>query len=590
LATSERYEADLDSFLEICTPALSYLTFQDFQPVFLENGGIEVLQLALLQLYSRFDLENLNPDTASQLKQVGDAFLAVFADISALPGFLTSCPLDSNAVLTLVNWLKLPLALSQLQTAACLALGNLSRSDESSIALLKHVQSPLLEILECAIPGASSHPAHPSPGSPTLQLVHAALSFLKNLAIPPANKTILGKTALLQPPDAILPRLWTSTRTQPQLQFAAVSLTRLLLTNCPNNIRWICQPTPPRSEHASNLALLVSVAASADEEPIKLEAARAVSQVCRALHANTTSSMSPASTVLDPTWEWTTLPPTASSETDSPVNTATITTAHHEDPTATPTETAQPESSSSVPVLARFLRAHAAEITSSFRRLLTHPRFPTLRSDAIFVLALMSRGPSSSSPLDHADGARLALETLQQQPQQPDSGHGKDKPTAAAVAAWVALASAITGSSDGIDEFAAALAESVTHSGSPGTIAGGQRDNDVTDDDDDDDDDDAGAEGRGTDKKESGAEEEVTVERLSLEPRQEVIDPQGLGQRQQQQQQPARAAAMDRENAMVLVAELLRRFPDELSGLRRPLDAILTKGGELVVRDRQQEG
>jgi hypothetical protein len=74
----------------------------------------------------------------------------------------------------------------------------------------------------------------------------------------------------------------------------------------------------------------------------------------------------------------------------------------------------------------------------------------------------------------------------------------------------------------------------------------------------------------------------VTVERLSLQP-QALLDPQA------QKQQPARAAEMDRENAMVLVAELLRQFPDELGSLRRPLGELLNKGGELVVRGRERE-
>jgi hypothetical protein len=87
-------------------------------------------------------------------------------------------------------------------------------------------------------------------------------------------------------------------------------------------------------------------------------------------------------------------------------------------------------------------------------------------------------------------------------------------------------------------------------------------------------------EGQGTEKE----EEQVTVEKLSLEPQQ--MDMQQSAQ--QHKHQPAVAAKMDRENAMVLVAELLRRFPEELGGLRRPLEAVLNKGGELVVQDRGQ--
>src|SRR5690606_25379818 len=111
-----------------------------------------------------------------------------------------------------------------LRSAACLALGNLSRSDETSIALvdthLAHV--PLIELI--------GDPATSDP-----QVLHSALSFLKNLAIPAMNKPVLGD--LLSP--GCLPRIF-SLDTLPQVQYAAVSLARLLLVNCPGNVRRVC--------------------------------------------------------------------------------------------------------------------------------------------------------------------------------------------------------------------------------------------------------------------------------------------------------------------------------------------------------------
>ncbi|KAK4033302.1 hypothetical protein C8A01DRAFT_50091 [Parachaetomium inaequale] len=484
LATSERYDVDLDAFMEICAPALAYLTFQDFQPVLVENGGIELLQLAFYQLYTRFDIADADPDTASQLKQ------------------------------TLVGWLASSRPVSHLQTAACLSLGNLSRSDESSAALLQRVQEPLIDILTRAIPPTlSQQPPKPQTSAPPLQLTHAALSFLKNLAIPQVNKPLLG-AALLDPANPLLPRLWTSTRTQPQLQFTAVSLTRLLLANCPANIRHICTPTPASnpqdtSNSTSNLALLTATAASADEDPIKIEAARAVSQVCRALH----SSGPAAAELLDPSWTW-----------------SSSTAAEKEN------EESDPDP------LARFYTTHAPKtITPSLHLLLTHPRFPALHSETIFVLALMARS-SSSSP--NSGGTHTALQVLQR-PTPASQNNG----AAAAAAGWQVIAKAITGSESA--EIAALFTSS--------------RVEEVKDDE--------------AEKKE--VEDGVTVERLSLEPQQ--VDVQG------QKQQPARVAKMDRENGMVLVAELLRQFPEKLASLRRPLEALLNKGGELVIQNRGEE-
>ncbi|KAL2022480.1 hypothetical protein VTK56DRAFT_5309 [Thermocarpiscus australiensis] len=517
LATSQRYEADLETFIAICTPALAYLTFQDFQPVLLESGGFDALQLAFFQLYNRFDMTDIDPDTAEQLKQVSNTFVTLFADISALPGFSTACSLDSKASQTLIEWLGLS-ALPDLQTAACLSLGNLSRSDDSSTALLKHVQGSLLGILARAIPTVPSEPIPtlpsediptlPSEGNPTfasekpipqtsarpvppLQLTHAALSFLKNLAIPSANKPLLG-AALLDPTQPVLPRLWTSTRTQPQIQFAAVSLARLLLVNCPPNLRHICTPFPDGRNPQSNLSLLTSVAASADEEPIKMEAARAVSLVCRALHLSTTPPDA-VPEILDPSWTWGDQSPSSVS----------------------PIERAAPESP-----LPRFYASHADEVTASLSHLLTQNRFPPVRSDTIFVLALMSRS---------RDGARMALRVLQSNP-----------------AAWRALAAAVTGS----DELPEAFLE--------GDQVKTEAEAETKDD----------------------GEGEVHAERLMLEPRQ--VDPQT-------QKQPAGMARVDRENGMVLIAELLRNFSEELAGLKRPLETMLRKGGGMVVQDGEHE-
>ncbi|KAL2265985.1 hypothetical protein VTJ83DRAFT_5337 [Remersonia thermophila] len=306
LATSDRYDADLDSFLEICTPALAYLTYQDLQPVVLQDGGIELLQRAFQQLYTRFDMADLGSDAAQQLKQVGDAFLSVFADVSALPGFADTCRLDGRVAETLLGWLSLSPepSLAPLPTAACLVLGNLGRSDEASTALRSRVLGPLADILWRAIPPAlapSLPPAGRASPAPPLQLIHASLGFLKNLAIPAANKPALGASLLEPAAAALLPRLWTSTRTQPQLQFGAVSLTRLLLAGCSLNARRLCAPLPDAGgpdPHPSSLDLLLATAASADDDPIKIEAARSAAQVCRILH-----SSSPAET-LDPSWTW----------------------------------------------------------------------------------------------------------------------------------------------------------------------------------------------------------------------------------------------------------------------------------------------
>jgi hypothetical protein len=144
------------------------------------------------------------------------------------------------------------------------------------------------------------------------------------------------------------------------------------------------------------------------------------------------------------------------------------------------------------------------------------------------------------------EGARAALEVLQPPSTQQRTAQDKGE-------AWRALAETITA---GSGSEAAEVGELVAAFTAASGVVG-----EVMEDGDD-----------GTGKKEED-DGGVTVEKLSLEPQQVG----GLA---------VPVAKMDRENGMVLVAELLRHFPEELSTLRRPLEAVLNKGAELVAQDR----
>ncbi|KAL2119955.1 hypothetical protein VTJ04DRAFT_6916 [Mycothermus thermophilus] len=579
LAVSDRYDADLDSFLEICTPALAYLTYQDLQPVLLEeHNGIQVLQQAFHQLYTRFDITDLDSDTTKQLKTVGDAFLSAFADISALPTFPSTIPLTSPVVDTFLTWLSSP-SLANLQTAACLVLGNLARSDDASTALLNNprVLDPIVTtILWRAVPPSllPSPPETKFP-APPLQLIHASLGLLKNLAIPAGNKPVLGGALLDPPRAALLPRLWSSTRTQPQLQFAAVSLARLLLANCPANAKLLCAPLPVEEEgevgngkekQPSNLALLLSTAFSADEDPIKIEAARAASQVCRALYSSSSSSSSSSGGgVLEPDWTW---PTTAEGEASS---------------STPPNPTPESNGEEGEKVLTNFHTAHAAFLTRAFTLLLTHPRFPTLKSEAIFSLALMAR---SNNP----GAASVALQVFPPPPPAPGSeDSGKSQSNAGAAtgagnktgpATWHVLVRVIAGSDNkdnditatGTSSSTAAEAEAeitaaFTTTPSPSTSQNSQPE----------------AEEGGDEKKD---QELPTIQHLSLTPQQPIDNKPSTSTRPSS----TATAGKDRENALVLLAALLARFPSQLSPLKPTLERVLARGGELVMRERQRQG
>lgn len=515
-----------------------------------------MLLTAFSMSYTHFDPSQASdPDDAAQLKALRNAFIPVLADISALPDFIPGSAQGGSSILqlpvfqTLQSWLHGPPQHANLQTAACLALGNLARSDAACITFVRDAQihTPLINLLQRCTAGDTAHNA---------QLTHAVLSFLKNLAIPAVNKPLLGR--LLE--SNMLPKLWSTWGdSQPQTQFAAVSLARLLLVGCPPNVRRLCAPLsadPDSPAHdRSNLHLLTALFERSDAEPTKMEVARAVATVCRILHStpvspvlpeepsynqthgakrgrfdnstaladdgtihvNTTSSFSPNSataSVLSP----------ASPTFHSPQP-------QHPSPAfpthSSPTSTTSSSSASSSTRRARFYSAHDLALPLSF--LIKQTRFPALRSEAWFVLALMTRAP---------DGARVVQAALQ------------------SFEACRALVESITGRdmADGHDLLLAA-------SSSP--PAEGQEDGPL----------------RVQDGQQQGQQASLGIEGL------------GLGSLEPQQVDAATQASMariDRENGLCMVAELVRNHASDLLPLRKNIyEQLLLTGGELVLHSRE---
>jgi hypothetical protein len=464
-----------------------------------------------------------------------NTFVEVIADISSLPSASASCPLDGLVVQRFLEWLSASNdTLLHLKTAACLALGNLARSDESSTALVKKVSQPLVHILSIAVafepllPSAQPRAQEAHHVTPPSQLLHAALSFLKNLAIPPSSKPLLG--ALLDPPQSILSRLWSTTESQPQTQFAAISLARLLLVGCADNVRRVCAPISPDTsspDHArSSLHVLIDLYSRVDAEPSKMEAARAVAAVCRVLHST------PVDSILGEDW---------SIEADVPVpppkESGSASNVRLDGNGGTLGPSTQAASSDETP-RARFYAAHT-DISKPLAFLVTQSRFPVLRSEAWFLLALMSRA---------ADGARVVLRALE----PPDACRSLMGAVYGRGETLGANEQLVPDSAPGADpdtQLAAALAR--LQSGSAE-----QR--------------------KETISSPSGAES-ANINSLQLEPRQ-------VGTAQ-----IAGMASVDRENSLVLVVEILRNCAKQLPQARRDIyEKMARSGGELVFLDRRQ--
>ncbi|KAI1089706.1 ARM repeat-containing protein [Rostrohypoxylon terebratum] len=476
LEASNPESAELDSFAGLSIAALAYLSHQNFQESFLKTADPINTFLAAFRTAMEgpriFDVED--PEERAQLNTLQATYTQTLADLSAHPLFISLCPLDGPLTQSLLQWLS-PTQHTQLQTAACLSLGNLARSDESSIALIKElsIHKPLLAIISSDF------------STPDLQLLHSALSFLKNLSIPAPNKPILGSAGILD--AALLPRTWAMD-TQPQIQFDGVSLARLLLVNCAPNVRRVC--VPPSEGTQTLLHELMEVHRKADQDPIKMETARAAANICRVLY----SSVPVGSALVIP------------HDTDPSTATATATPAPNEE-TASPSQAA----------LDAFFAAHPA-LADTLLYLGLQAKFPVLRSELWFVLALMARS---------ASGASVLAEFLHRRP-----------------------------------EIVNVLVETVTGEKMLETRGQDQVVQEIAD--------------------ENGTAESGATPHLSAL--------NGLGQLEPQQVDPAKAATMskvDRENGLVLVAELLKRCPEGLPPVaKNAFGRMLKTGGELVLREK----
>lgn len=554
LATNPDTLLDTDEFSVLVSVSLVYLTHELFQEALIIHNGVQALLAAFADSYTKYDVSQLDPDDAADYKALGNRFMHIISDVVALPLFETQYSLDSLAVQMLQSWVSNPYANVNLKTAGCLALGNLARTDASSIYFVHDVKIhiPLIQLLSKPYDSLFFPEAAADNASPSSQLIYSVLSFLKNLAIPAVNKPILG--TLLDPPANILPRMWTSTDAQPAVQFAAVSLTRLLIVNCPVNVHRICTPLssdPASPAHdRSNLYVLLSLFKRTDAENTKTEAARAIAAVCRVLHTS-----SDAEDVLPEDWEpsedafaHSALLSASGSGASSPEFLAhppdTAAAASADGREAYPLAASSPPKSSALMRRAHFSAAHV-DMSDCFTYLITQTRFPVLRSEMWFVSALLSRS---------ADGARLVMRALQ--PFEAcralvEAVSGRDFVEGHRLPGGASLFSD--------DEISAAIDANAAPTLLP-PISPPDRPLDAV-----------------------GAITAETPSSVSS------TDGPGLEPQQVDPAQVANMARIDRENGLVLITELMKNYAHFLPPFRRGMfEQLLQNGGALVISARSE--
>ncbi|PKS10971.1 hypothetical protein jhhlp_002730 [Lomentospora prolificans] len=184
LATNPETEEPED-FLSLVSVAQEYLTHAPLQTAFITAGSIPLFLSVFEAAHSsRFDPETLDdPALSNRVSIVRKVLINALSDITDNPAFAQTHPISSPVFTQLGDWLNT--SNPALQSAACLALGNLARDDDSTLSLIATytIHTALIKILA-------------DPSNTNALLIHSALGFLKNLA-PPATSSASSSSGVL---------------------------------------------------------------------------------------------------------------------------------------------------------------------------------------------------------------------------------------------------------------------------------------------------------------------------------------------------------------------------------------------------------
>ncbi|KAI9804849.1 MAG: hypothetical protein M1825_001218 [Sarcosagium campestre] len=169
------------------------------------------------------------------------------------------------------------------------------------------------------------------------QVLHAVAGFLKNLSLMTGNKDAIGEAGVV----GVMSRLW-SMDTLPQLQYSGAALARQVVSGSYANVKRLLTPLssdPDSPAHSRTyLSLLIRLCGTTDQIPTKTEVARLITAICRAL--------SPAT------------PPVSQQETEE--------------------------------LQYRLYQLHP-DVTRPLSSLILQDKWPVIRSEGWFALALMAR-------------------------------------------------------------------------------------------------------------------------------------------------------------------------------------------------------
>ena len=198
------------------------------------------------------------------------------------------------------------------------------------------------------------------------QVIHSALGFVRNLGLPAENKEVLGEAGTIE----ALTRFWKS-ESMPQISHLAAAVTRQLVGGCLGNVRRMLSSLSSDAESPAHrrtyLSLLLAVFERSDEVTVKTEIARVVTAILRCIHS-----------------------------------------------------AARLDQASKSRLLERLYSLHA-NIGNPLGAMVTQSRYPIIRSEGWFALALMARSPEGVSAL-HATVSNVNVFAALENAIRPTSG------------------------------------------------------------------------------------------------------------------------------------------------------------------------
>ena len=267
--------------------ALLHLKQLRFQNSLIENDQFDLALKFLIRTYSaeadlsEDDLPDIvslktsprDPDDEKELFRARTAMIQTLAEMSSLEVFTARyASLENLTTEKLMHWLAAPQ--TQLQQCSCIILGNLACSDEICTTMVanSNIVRGLFAILR---------------SSSDSQLIHAALGYLRNLALPEDNKNALGAAGAIE----LLNRFWTSDPL-PQISHLAAGVVRQLVNGSLANVRKLLSSLSSDKDSPAfsrtYLSLLLSTYDKSDDVAVRTEIARVITAILRCIHGQQT--------------------------------------------------------------------------------------------------------------------------------------------------------------------------------------------------------------------------------------------------------------------------------------------------------------